>query len=86
LKNPFTQCLLLVIKGYQVLVSPFLGSNCRFYPSCSEYTKEAISKKGILLGICMSAYRIARCNPFSSGGYDPVIKEEHKCNECGKDG
>ncbi|MGA1862165.1 membrane protein insertion efficiency factor YidD [Deferribacter thermophilus] len=48
------------------------GRNCRYYPSCSQYAKEAIVKKGILKGLLLSGWRILRCNPFSKGGYDPV--------------
>jgi putative membrane protein insertion efficiency factor len=65
----------LIIKTitlYQILLSPYLGKNCRYYPTCSAYTKEAILKKGIFKGLILSIWRILRCNPFSKGGYDPV--------------
>lgn len=45
---------------------------CRYYPSCSEYTKQSISRFGLVVGFFMGSYRILRCNPFSKGGYDPV--------------
>jgi putative membrane protein insertion efficiency factor len=63
--------LILPILVYQKLVSPFLGPRCRFYPTCSQYTKEAIQKHGIV-GAWIGIKRICRCHPFSKGGYDPV--------------
>lgn len=62
---------LKMIRGYQV-ASRFLPSACRFYPSCSEYTAQAIAKHGVGRGICVGLRRIARCHPFHPGGYDPV--------------
>lgn len=64
-----------LINFYQKLISPFLsfhGSNCKYYPTCSEYTKQAIEKYGVFRGICLGLWRILRCNPFSKGGYDPL--------------
>lgn len=61
-----------MIRFYQRFVSPGLGSNCRFYPSCSEYTYQAVEKYGVLRGSLMGGWRIMRCNPFNKGGYDPV--------------
>ena len=63
---------LRMIRFYQRFISPGLGSNCRFYPSCSEYTYQAVEKYGILRGSLMGGWRILRCNPFNKGGYDPV--------------
>ena len=60
------------IRLYQLLVSPLLGERCRYYPSCSEYAAQAISRFGILRGSVLAAWRLLRCNPFSHGGYDPV--------------
>jgi putative membrane protein insertion efficiency factor len=57
---------------YQKLLSPLLPNVCRFDPSCSEYTKQAILKKGVLKGIITGSWRILRCNPFIEGGDDPV--------------
>jgi len=64
--------LLKSISLYQILLSPFLGRNCRFYPTCSAYAKEAIVKKGIFKGVILSLWRILRCHPYSKGGFDPV--------------
>jgi len=60
------------IKLYQALVSPALGQRCKYHPSCSEYAVQAISRFGILRGLVLAAWRLLRCNPFSSGGFDPV--------------
>ena len=61
-----------MIRAYQVLLSPFLGSRCRFMPSCSQYASEAIGKYGTVRGTWLAVKRIARCHPFCDGGYDPV--------------
>ena len=68
---------LLIIRGYQLLLSPILGSNCRYYPSCSHYSHQAISHHGALKGGWMSLKRIGRCHPWAEGGYDPVPCSEH---------
>ena len=65
--------ILLVIKAYQKTVSKTLPPNtCRFYPTCSHYTYQAVYKNGVLKGGWMGAKRIVRCNPFNPGGFDPV--------------
>ncbi|MBW7901886.1 MAG: membrane protein insertion efficiency factor YidD [Rhodocyclaceae bacterium] len=64
--------LLLLIRFYQYAISPLLGRNCRFYPSCSEYTAEAVQKHGVWKGAWLGAKRIARCHPWHPGGHDPV--------------
>ena len=68
---------LFLIKFYQAALSPLLGGGkCRFYPTCSEYSAEAIRKYGFFLGSVLSARRILRCGPWSSAGYDPVPDPE----------
>ena len=57
---------------YKALVSPFLPSACRFEPTCSEYTKQAVEKYGAVKGTWMGVKRILRCQPFCKGGHDPV--------------
>ncbi|MBI4807952.1 MAG: membrane protein insertion efficiency factor YidD [Nitrosomonadales bacterium] len=66
------QLLLLLVKGYQWLIRPLLPPTCRFHPSCSQYSIEAISKYGALKGFWLTIRRVARCNPWHPGGYDPV--------------
>ncbi len=61
-----------LIEFYQKKISPNLGHRCKYYPTCSEYTKQAIEKYGVLKGIFKGFIRILRCNPFSKGGYDPL--------------
>ena len=61
-----------LIRFYQMTISRILPSSCRFMPSCSQYTYEAIQKKGIFRGIVMGIRRIARCHPLNAGGYDPI--------------
>jgi putative membrane protein insertion efficiency factor len=66
-------CLLAAIRFYQQTISPALPDNtCRFYPSCSHYGYQAIYKYGVIKGGWMATWRLLRCNPFNSGGFDPV--------------
>jgi len=64
--------LLMLLRGYQYALRPLLGSNCRFYPSCSDFAREAISRHGALQGTWLAARRVLRCHPYHPGGYDPV--------------
>lgn len=64
--------LIFLIKFYQKAISPFLGRTCRFYPTCSEYTKQAVEKYGALKGLYLGLIRILKCHPFHKGGYDPL--------------
>ena len=60
------------IRVYQVMISPLFAGSCRYYPSCSQYTYEAVTRYGWLRGSWMGMKRIGRCHPFARGGYDPV--------------
>lgn len=64
--------LIRLIKVYQKYISPMKPPSCRFYPMCSQYTIDAISKYGIIKGISMALRRLVKCHPFNPGGYDPV--------------
>lgn len=64
--------VILPIRLYQIMLSPFLGKNCRFDPSCSEYAIIAINRYGIIRGMYLFIKRIMRCHPFGGSGYDPV--------------
>jgi uncharacterized protein len=64
--------LVAVIHFYQKWISPLLGQNCRFHPSCSQYAVEALRRHGVARGLLLAAWRVLRCNPFCQGGHDPV--------------
>ncbi|MGA7982507.1 MAG: membrane protein insertion efficiency factor YidD [Chromatiaceae bacterium] len=67
--------LIVLIRAYQYLLSPFLGNHCRFYPSCSQYAAEAIARHGPARGLWFALRRLSRCHPWHAGGYDPVPDE-----------
>jgi len=71
-KRVFRGALLAPIRLYRRFVSPALPRRCKYEPTCSAYAAEAIRELGVLRGILVAAWRLARCNPFSHGGYDPL--------------
>lgn len=71
-KSCLRKCARGLIVGYQRLISPVLPPVCRFYPSCSTYTEQAIAKHGLRAGLWLGIKRISRCHPGCKGGYDPV--------------
>ncbi|MEJ2602424.1 MAG: membrane protein insertion efficiency factor YidD [Gammaproteobacteria bacterium] len=76
-------CILLgLIRGYQLIVSPVLGGNCRYQPTCSEYARDAIARYGVLRGGLLALRRVGRCHPWGGYGYDPVPER----SEAGKEG
>ena len=64
--------VILLLRGYKLVISPLLGQRCRFYPSCSEYTMQAVDRFGVIRGGWLGARRIGRCHPLHPGGMDPV--------------
>ncbi|MEQ1544047.1 membrane protein insertion efficiency factor YidD [Methyloglobulus sp.] len=64
--------LIAIIRFYKTFISPVLGNNCRFYPSCSTYSMEAFELHGVLKGLYLTARRLLKCHPFHEGGIDPV--------------
>ena len=66
------QLLLLAIRGYQIALSPFFGTQCRFHPTCSQYAVEAIEIHGAWRGSWLAVKRILKCHPWHAGGVDPV--------------
>ncbi len=75
--------LIWLVKLYRIAISPWLGGNCRFQPTCSEYAIEALQTHGVLRGSWLAARRIGRCNPWGGSGYDPVpgtVPENHEAD------
>ena len=70
--------LILLIRGYQLIVSPILGSNCRFMPTCSEYALESFKAYGLIKGTFLTIKRIGKCHPWGSHGYDPIPTKMEK--------
>ncbi|MBS0368056.1 MAG: membrane protein insertion efficiency factor YidD [Proteobacteria bacterium] len=66
------RAVLALLQVYRYAISPMLGRNCRFVPSCSEYAVEAVERHGALKGSWLAARRVCRCHPFNGGGFDPV--------------
>ncbi len=73
--NIFIKAIIKLIKGYRYLISPLLGQSCRYFPSCSEYSIEALKTFGFFKGLYLSLKRILSCHPWCDGGYDPIKKE-----------
>ena len=76
--------VLKIIRFYQIFLSPFLGKSCRFNPSCSDYSTEAIQKYGLRVGGWLAIKRIGKCHPWGKSGYDPVPEKKERNNDCKK--
>ena len=72
IKWGIVKMLLVLVRLYQVLISPYLGANCRYQPTCSRYMQEALQKHGLIKGLRLGLKRIGRCHPWGGHGYDPV--------------
>ena len=70
--------LVLLIRAYQLIISPVLGSNCRFMPTCSEYALESLKVYGLIKGTYLTIKRIGKCHPWGSNGYDPIPTKMEK--------
>jgi len=70
--NPMQRLLIGLIRIYQVALSPFVGNQCRFTPTCSQYAREAVERHGAMRGAWMAIKRVSRCHPWHPGGHDPV--------------
>ena len=68
--------ILALLKTYKFFISPFLGTNCRFLPSCSDYACEVITNKGVIKGGALAIKRLTKCHPWGKSGYDPVNKQK----------
>ncbi len=79
--NPIKWFFIAIIKFYQWFISPLLGPRCRFYPSCSHYSLEALQTHGIIYGLWLSIKRILRCHPANPGGVDPVPPKDPHINK-----
>ena len=77
--------LILLIRFYQKFISPMFPAKCRYYPTCSQYTLEAVKEHGAIKGTYLGIKRILKCHPFHEGGYDPVPKKENKNSEGNKE-
>lgn len=78
MKGMVKQFFIALLKGYQFFISPLLGANCRFYPSCSCYAQESLECHGVIVGGYYTLRRLIKCHPFHSGGYDPVPQPNQK--------
>ena len=78
LNKVITFPLIILIRGYQLIASPLIGSNCRFMPTCSEYAINAFKSYGLIKGFFLTIKRIGKCHPWGSHGYDPIPTKEVK--------
>ena len=70
--GPVARLLMAAVRGYRLMLSPWLGASCRFEPTCSRYALTALERHGALAGSYLTVHRLLRCHPFCAGGHDPV--------------
>ncbi|MFT7413594.1 MAG: putative membrane protein insertion efficiency factor [Methylophagaceae bacterium] len=70
--SAMAKILIVLIRGYQLIISPLLGANCRFHPTCSQYMIEAVTRFGAIRGFWLGLRRLSHCHPWHEGGLDPV--------------
>ena len=73
-----SRALVLLVRAYQLFISPLLGPRCRFYPTCSQYAIEAVQTHGAIKGSWLALRRVVCCHPMHPGGYDPVPSNRHR--------
>ena len=78
LNKMITLPLIILIRAYQLIISPILGSNCRFSPTCSEYAMESLKSHGLIKGLFLAIKRISKCHPWGDDGYDPIPTKLNK--------
>jgi putative membrane protein insertion efficiency factor len=78
------QIIAIPVRGYRLVFSPLVGKNCRYQPTCSAYTLEALEKHGAIKGGLLAIRRIGRCHPLGKHGYDPVPDAKHTCKDVQK--
>ncbi|MGV0833322.1 membrane protein insertion efficiency factor YidD [Empedobacter brevis] len=76
MNNLLIKPFIIVVRFYQFAISPWMGSNCRYQPTCSSYMIEALKEHGLLKGMWLGTKRIGRCHPWGGHGYDPVPKKK----------
>ncbi|MCI9888380.1 membrane protein insertion efficiency factor YidD [Micrococcales bacterium 31B] len=69
------RALVAFVRGYQLVVSPWFPPSCKYEPSCSHYAIDALRHHGAVKGVAVACWRLLRCNPWSDGGYDPVVRD-----------
>lgn len=77
-ESPMQRILIALVKGYQKTLSPIIGQQCRFHPTCSHYSIEAIKVHGSVIGSWLTIKRILKCQPLHSGGFDPVPPKQRE--------
>ena len=83
MKRVFLKFAMLLLRGYQIAISPLIPPSCRFFPSCSNYALEALREHGAAKGGWLAVRRVCRCHPWNAGGFDPVPPKHSSSTACG---